>query len=88
DRIDAIVVNLAALGIRAESGPDWVKVHPGRPHGGTIRTFGDHRVAMAFGLLGLRVPGVVIDDPDCVSKTFADYWTVMETLKAGAVHGN
>jgi 3-phosphoshikimate 1-carboxyvinyltransferase len=88
DRIEAITLNLAALGIQAESGPDWVRVHPGRPHGGTVRTFGDHRVAMAFGLLGLRVPGVVIDDPDCVAKTFADYWAVMDTLKAGAVHGN
>jgi 3-phosphoshikimate 1-carboxyvinyltransferase len=88
DRIEAIRLNLGALGIPVETGPDWVKVHPGRPHGGTVRTFGDHRVAMAFGLLGLRVQGVVIDDPDCVSKTFADYWTVMESLRTGAAHGN
>jgi 3-phosphoshikimate 1-carboxyvinyltransferase len=87
DRIEAMEVNLKTVGIQVESGPDWVKVHPGRPHGGLIRTFGDHRVAMAFGLLGLRVDGVVIDDPACVSKTFADYWTVMETMKAGASHG-
>jgi 3-phosphoshikimate 1-carboxyvinyltransferase len=88
DRIEAIAVNLGALGVHVESGPDWVRVHPGRPRGGLIRTFGDHRVAMAFGLLGLRVPGVVIDDPTCVSKTFADYWMVMDTMKAGAARGN
>jgi 3-phosphoshikimate 1-carboxyvinyltransferase len=88
DRIEAMEVNLKAVGIQVESGPDWVKIHPGKPHGGLIRTYGDHRVAMAFGLLGLRVAGIVIDDPACVSKTFADYWTVMETMKAGLSHGN
>ena len=87
DRIEAIAVNLGALGIGVESGPDWVKIEPGKPKGGLVKTFGDHRVAMAFGLIGLRVPGIVIDDPACVSKTFADYWTMMETLKAGAAHG-
>jgi 3-phosphoshikimate 1-carboxyvinyltransferase len=84
DRLEAIVANLGSVGIRTESGPDWVRVHPGRPHGAAITTYGDHRVAMAFGLLGLRVPGIVIDDPACVAKTFADYWDVHERLKQGS----
>jgi len=83
DRIEAMVVNLRAVGITVDEAPDGVTVHPGRPHGATIRTYGDHRVAMAFSLLGLRVPGIVIDDPDCVRKTFADYWDVYEAMKRG-----
>lgn len=54
--------------------------------GGRIKTYGDHRVAMAFSLIGLKVKGIVIDDADCVSKTFADFWDVMDHLRAG-VHG-
>jgi 3-phosphoshikimate 1-carboxyvinyltransferase len=86
DRIHAMVVNLRAVGIQVEEREDGVTVHPGRPHGATISTFGDHRVAMAFSLLGLRVPGIVIDDPACVAKTFADYWDVYGALKRGEPH--
>jgi 3-phosphoshikimate 1-carboxyvinyltransferase len=84
DRIRAMVENLRALGVRVEEFPDGVLVHPGTlPRGALVRTFGDHRVAMAFGLLGLRVPGVRIDDPACVAKTFADYWDVLESARPG-----
>lgn len=86
DRIHAMAVNLGAVGIRVEERPDGVTVHPGRPHGATIRTFGDHRVAMAFALLGLRVPGIVIDDPACVGKTFADYWDLQAQLRRKDSH--
>lgn len=84
DRIHAMVVNLRAVGIQVEERDDGVTVHPGRPHGATITTFGDHRVAMAFGLLGLRVPGIVIDDPACVAKTFPHYWDVHARLEQGS----
>jgi len=87
DRIHAIVHNLQALGIKVEERQDGVTVHPGVPHGGVIKTFGDHRVAMAFSLVGLKVPGIVIDDPACTAKTFADYWQVLEKFQAGDGHG-
>jgi 3-phosphoshikimate 1-carboxyvinyltransferase len=77
DRIEAIVVNLRAMGIQVEEREDGVSIHPGMPRPAVIKTFGDHRVAMAFSLIGLKVPGVVIDDADCVKKTFADYWDVL-----------
>jgi 3-phosphoshikimate 1-carboxyvinyltransferase len=90
DRIQAAVENLRALGVRAEEAPDGFTVHPAAPgdwRSARIRSFGDHRVAMAFGALGLRVPGVSIDDPDCVAKTFADYWGVLAQARPGASHG-
>lgn len=81
DRIQAVVVNMRALGIQVDEAPDGFTVHPGTPKGARIQTFGDHRVAMAFSLIGLKVPGVVIDDADCVKKTFADYWDVLAAAR-------
>jgi 3-phosphoshikimate 1-carboxyvinyltransferase len=46
----------------------------------SIQTYNDHRMAMAFSLIGLRIPGVSIENPECVSKTFPDYFEVLKTL--------
>ena len=78
DRIRAIAENLTALGIRVEEGQDWVKIYPGTPTGCEIETFEDHRVAMSFALTGLRTPGVIIRNPGCCKKTFAEYFQVLE----------
>jgi 3-phosphoshikimate 1-carboxyvinyltransferase len=47
---------------------------------GYVDSYGDHRVAMAFALMGLRLPGIAITDPNCVSKTFPGYWEVLESI--------
>ncbi|TDU77087.1 3-phosphoshikimate 1-carboxyvinyltransferase [Streptomyces sp. KS 21] len=73
DRIAAVEENLRALGIRTESGPDRLTVHPGRPTAARIACRRDHRIAMAFSVLGLRVPGITLDDPSCVGKTFPGF---------------
>ncbi len=81
DRIAAIESNLGSLGVRTSSGADFLRVYPGTPVGGHVDPHGDHRIAMSFAVLGLRVPGVVIDDPQCVSKTcptFFELWTALE----------
>ena len=80
DRIHAITHNLRSLGIRAEEGEDWVKVWPGQPKGGDVETYGDHRVAMAFALTGLRAEGVRILNPSCCRKTFAEYFDVLDSV--------
>lgn len=88
DRIRAVVENLRALGVRVDEETDGFAVHPGMPKGARIRTFGDHRVAMAFSLVGLKVPGVVIDDADCVRKTFTGYWDALAAARPrGGGHG-
>jgi 3-phosphoshikimate 1-carboxyvinyltransferase len=81
DRIGAVVRELDRCGIRAEAEADGLVVHPGRPHGAVIETYDDHRMAMSFALLGLRIPGISIADPACVAKTFPDFFAVLETLR-------
>jgi 3-phosphoshikimate 1-carboxyvinyltransferase len=69
---------------------DGVEIKPwpaAARRGGRIKTFGDHRVAMAFSLLGLRVPGIVIDDADCVGKTFGGFWDAMDGLRKAQADG-
>lgn len=78
DRIAAAVAELRRLGAAIEERPDGLTIHPGPLHGAMLRTYDDHRVAMAFAITGLRVPGVVLEDPDCVAKTFPDYFARLE----------
>ncbi|WP_327305628.1 3-phosphoshikimate 1-carboxyvinyltransferase [Streptomyces sp. NBC_01298] len=80
DRIAAVEENLRACGIRTESGPDRLTIHPGRPTAARIACRRDHRIAMAFSVLGLRVPGITLDDPSCVGKTFPGFHAELERL--------
>lgn len=77
DRIAVVVANLKAIGARAEELPDGLRVvGSDQPLEGSIRTFGDHRIAMAFGVLA-AIPGnrILIDDRDCVSVSYPGFWT-------------
>ena len=77
DRVAAIAKELPKLGIRVEKQRDSWTIHPpssGAYHGADIDTYDDHRMAMSFAVAGLRVPGVTINDPKCVAKTFPDFW--------------
>jgi len=80
--VGAVVRELQRVGIRAEEEADGFVVHPGVPKPADIHTYDDHRMAMSFALLGLAVPGIRIADPGCVSKTFPNYFEVLETLRA------
>lgn len=83
DRIAAVVSELHACGVGAEELPDGFRVIPAAPHAARIRTYDDHRMAMSFALLGLRVAGIEIEDPGCVAKTFPTFWRVLESLPTG-----
>ena len=77
DRIATVVSNLRALGVDAEELPDGLRVTGGDvPLRGRVRTKGDHRIAMAFGVLG-ALPGsaIEIDDPACVAVSYPGFWT-------------
>ncbi len=80
DRLAALETELRKLGARAEAGPDWLHIQPGPLRGAEIETYDDHRMAMSFALAGLRVPGVVILDPGCVSKTWPGYFEAFHAL--------
>ena len=76
DRISAVVSNLQALGADAEELPDGFVVNGTRPRlRGTVTTYGDHRLAMAFGILA-ALPGneIAIDDRDCVAVSYPRFW--------------
>lgn len=83
DRIAAVVNELRGLGVDATEDPDGFTIRPGTPHGATVRTYDDHRMAMSMALVGLRVPGVLIEDPGCVAKTYPEFWDDLEALRAG-----
>ena len=74
DRLHALETELRKLGVGAEAGHDWLRIDPAPMHGAEIETYDDHRIAMSFSLAGLKVPGVVILDPGCVSKTWPKYF--------------
>lgn len=82
DRIRAVVDQLRALGLTVDQAVDGFTIHPGSPRPGLVDTYDDHRMAMSFALLGLRHPGIAVDNPSCVSKTFPEYFSVLEQLRS------
>jgi 3-phosphoshikimate 1-carboxyvinyltransferase len=80
DRIAAPTRELRKLGVEVEEGPDYMVIQPlndaakARRSVVEIETYHDHRIAMSFGVLGSRLPGVRILDPGCVAKTYPNYW--------------
>lgn len=81
DRIGDVVTELRRCGIDAEETDDGYLVRPGSPRPAVVHTYDDHRMAMAFALLGLRTPGIEIADPGCVAKTFPRYWDLLDDLR-------
>ena len=59
---------------------DGLEILPGTPQSAEIETYDDHRMAMAFSLLGLRVDGIVIKNAECCRKTFETYFEVLEQM--------
>jgi 3-phosphoshikimate 1-carboxyvinyltransferase len=78
DRLSAMQTELTKLGIRCETTDSSITIWPGDLKPGLVKTYDDHRMAMGFTLLGLRSPGIVIDDPGCCRKTFENYYEVLE----------
>ena len=82
NRISDTCTELRRLGVDVQEHPDGLTIQPCtaiKP--AVIHTYDDHRMAMAFTLIGLRIPGVRIENPACVSKTFPDYFKVLENLR-------
>ncbi len=82
DRISTVVSNLNTIGAQAEEKRDGFRISGGRrPLRGRASTQGDHRIAMAFGVLA-ALPGndIEMDDPDCVQISYPDFWSDLESL--------
>jgi 3-phosphoshikimate 1-carboxyvinyltransferase len=81
DRIHALAVELRKFGAKVDERPDGLLIEPPRDlHGATIDTYDDHRMAMSMALVGLRVGGVVINDPGCTAKTYPDFFADLEAI--------
>ena len=75
DRLHALATELAGLGVGVEELPDGLVIDGGGARGpATVHTRGDHRLAMAFAAVAAKLPGVRIEDPDCVAKTYPGFW--------------
>jgi len=82
DRISATCTELARLGVRVEEHEDGMTIYPvGEMRHAVIQTYNDHRMAMSFALIGLRFDGVTIENPSCVSKTFPNYFDMLDSLR-------
>ena len=80
DRIEALKGELSRLGARVETGEDFLIIHPGTYFPADIETYDDHRMAMSLALAGLKIPGVRIKNPNCVEKSFPDFFEQLESI--------
>jgi 3-phosphoshikimate 1-carboxyvinyltransferase len=98
DRIGNLAIELRKFGATVDELPDGLRITPpaqlplplgeGRGegaglHGARIATYNDHRMAMSLSPVGLRVPGVVIEDPKCVEKTYPRFFEELERVVRG-----
>ena len=84
DRIGDLARELRKLGAAVDELTDGLRIAPGPLRGAEIETYGDHRMAMSLALVGLRVPGVVIRDPDCTQKTYPGFFRDLQSLSSFA----
>jgi len=81
DRPVAVASAINALGGRAQVYGDAIRIEPAPLHEGIVDSAGDHRIAMAFAILGLQVPGVAISGAESVAKTFPGFYDMLEDLR-------
>jgi 3-phosphoshikimate 1-carboxyvinyltransferase len=84
DRLAALACELRTLGVAVTQLPDGLDVVGGKAKGpARLATYDDHRLAMAFAAIGARVPGVVVEEPWCVTKTYPDFWRDLSAAGVG-----
>lgn len=82
NRMMVIKSELEKIGCIVEIQEDDIYITPGALHGAEIETYEDHRVAMSFAIAGLRVENIVIQNPKCCEKTFANYFEILDEITA------
>ncbi len=84
ERVVALRTELTKCGAKVIEEGDTLTVYPSKLHGAEIETYNDHRMAMCFAILGLKVPGIKLKNPACVKKTFPNFF---QKLAASPPHG-
>ncbi len=80
DRLGTLAEELTGLGADVSVVEDGLEIRPARLHGATLDPHEDHRLAMLFGLIGLRIPGIVVEQPECVQKSYPRFWEELDKL--------
>ena len=74
ERVEALHLELSKCGAKVVEAGDTLEIQPSQLHGAEIETYEDHRIAMCFSTLGLKVPGMRIRNPGCAGKTFPNFY--------------
>jgi 3-phosphoshikimate 1-carboxyvinyltransferase len=88
ERVVALRTELTKCGAKVIEEGDTLTVYPAKPgelHGAEIETYNDHRMAMCFAILGLKVPGIKIQNPACVKKTFPNFFQKLAAPPPGGL---
>ncbi len=80
DRIRTLTNELSKLGVKVREMDDGLVIKGGRPRAGRIDSRGDHRIAMAFGIMGLVIPGIEIEGERSVEKSYPSFWKELERI--------
>jgi 3-phosphoshikimate 1-carboxyvinyltransferase len=80
DRLGSVVNELVKMDVDAVCTDTGMTIKGGNPKGAEIKTYNDHRIAMSFAMAGLKVPGIIIHDEQCVEKSFPNYWEIFAKL--------
>lgn len=80
DRLGCSAVELRKAGVTFKEGPDFATIAPSETNGAVFNTYQDHRMAMSLAVFGTRTQGCQITDPNCVSKTYTDFWNDLSRI--------
>lgn len=80
NRVAAVKDGLEKMGIKVTEEKNKLTITGAKPEGASIDSWGDHRIAMAFSMLGTVVGGVTIDNAECVAKTYPEFWKTLESM--------
>ena len=81
DRLAALATELRRVGAEVIETADGLTITPKPLRGAIVETYHDHRMAMSLALVGLKSPGVIIDNPACVAKTYPRFFDDLEKLR-------
>jgi 3-phosphoshikimate 1-carboxyvinyltransferase len=81
DRLQALATELRRIGTSVDETGDGLRITPASLHSAAVETYNDHRMAMSLALVGLRVPGIVLRNAGCVSKTYPQFFEDLERLR-------
>lgn len=85
ERVVALRTELTKCGAKVVEEGHTLTVYPSKLHGAEIETYNDHRMAMCFAILGLKVPGIKIHNPACVKKTFPNFFQKLAAPPPGGL---